>query len=301
MHIGLIGLGAIGGITAQRLLDAGLDVSLAAGRHAGVIASKFPKARVGATLPDNEYALILLCVRSTEIERALTPAAPLLRSDGAVVCLQNGIPEERVARIVGANRVLGAVIGWSGTMTEPGEYVLTGGGAFILGGDSPRLEHARLVLAHAFPVHVTHNLQGARWSKLAMNCAMSTLGAITGYSLGELASRREIRSLALRIIREVVEAAQARNVKLEPVAGIRPDLLVKVPAPLAHIAIWFAARMRPTQKSGMIARLQQGRPAGVEDLNALIDAPLNRKLVQQVHEIERGTRQISPTNLAELS
>lgn len=301
MHIGLIGLGAIGGITAQRLLDAGLDVSLAAGRHAGVIASKFPKARVGATLPDNEYGLILLCVRSTEIERALTPAAPLLRSDGAVVCLQNGLPEERVARIVGANRVLGAVIGWSGTMTEPGEYVLTGGGAFILGGDSPRLEHARLVLAHAFPVHVTHNLQGARWSKLAMNCAMSTLGAITGYSLGELASRREIRSLALRIIREVVEAAQARNVKLEPVAGIRPDLLVKVPATLAHIAIWFAARMRPTQKSGMIARLQQGRPAGVEDLNALIDAPLNRKLVQQVHEIERGTRQISPTNLAELS
>lgn len=301
MRIGLIGLGAIGGITAQRLLDAGLDVSLAAGRHAGVIASKFPKARVGATLPDNEYGLILLCVRSTEIERALTPAAPLLRSDGAVVCLQNGLPEERVARIVGANRVLGAVIGWSGTMTEPGEYVLTGGGAFILGGDSPRLEHARLVLSHAFPVHVTHNLQGARWSKLAMNCAMSTLGAITGYSLGELASRREIRSLALRINREVVEAAQARHVKLEPVAGISPDLLVKVPAFLAHITIWMAARMRPTQKSGMIARLQQGRPAGVEDLNALIDAPLNRKLVQQVHEIESGTRQISPKNLAELS
>ena len=193
------------------------------------------------------------------------------------------------------------MIGWSGTMTEPGEYVLTGGGAFILGGDSPRLEHARLVLSHAFPVHVTHNLQGARWSKLAMNCAMSTLGAITGYSLGELASRRETRSLALRIIREVVEAAQAHHVKLEPVAGISPDLLVKVPAFLAHITIWMAARMRPTQKSGMIARLQQGRPAGVEDLNALIDAPLNRKLVQQVHEIESGTRQISPKNLAELS
>ncbi|HZR11115.1 MAG TPA: 2-dehydropantoate 2-reductase N-terminal domain-containing protein [Myxococcales bacterium] len=301
MRIGLIGLGAIGGVTAQRLLDAGLDVSLAAGRHAEVIARKFPKARVGATLPEGEYGLILLCVRGSEIERALTPAAPLLRPDGAVVCLQNGFPEERVARIVGANRVLGAVIGWSATMTEPGEYVLTGGGAFILGGDSPRLEHARLVLAHAFPVHVTYNLQGARWSKLAMNCAMSTLGAITGYSLGELASRREIRSLALRIIREVVQAAEARNVQLEPVAGIRPDLLVKVPAFLAHLAIWFAARMRPTQKSGMIARLRQGRPAGVEDLNALIDAPLNRKLVQLVHEIERGTRKIAPENIAELS
>ena len=223
MRIGLIGLGAIGGITAQRLLDAGLDVSLAAGRHAEVIARKFPKARVGATLPaDVEYGLILLCVRGTEIERALTPAAPLLRSDGAVVCLQNGFPEERVARIVGQGRVLGAVIGWSATMTEPGEYVLTGGGAFILGGDSPRLEHARLVLQHAFPVHVTQNLQGARWSKLAINCAMSTLGAISGLSLGELAGRRDVRSLALRIIREVVEAARERKVTLEPVAGNQP-------------------------------------------------------------------------------
>ncbi|MGZ6124597.1 MAG: ketopantoate reductase family protein [Myxococcales bacterium] len=301
MRIGVIGLGAIGGVTAQRLLDAGLDVSLAAGRHAEVIARKFPKARVGATLPQDEYGLILLSVRSTEIERALTPAAPLLKSDGAVVCLQNGFPEERVARIVGPQRVLGAVIGWSATMTEPGEYVLTGGGSFILGGDSPRLEHARLVLAHAFPVSVTGNLQGARWSKLAMNCAMSTLGAVSGLSLGELAASREIRSLALRVIREVVEAAEARHVRMEPVAGIRPDLLVKVPALLGHLAIWFAARMRPAQRSGLIARLRQGRPAGVEDLNALIDAPLNRKLVEQVHEIERGVRQISPRNLVELS
>ncbi|MGZ6125822.1 MAG: ketopantoate reductase family protein [Myxococcales bacterium] len=301
MRIGMIGLGAIGGITAQRLVDQGLDVSLAAGRHADAIAKKFPKTRVGATLPEGEYALILLCVRSTDIERALTPAVPLLRPDGAVVCLQNGFPEERVARIVGPQRVLGAVIGWYATMIEPGEYVLTGNGAFILGGDSPRLEHARLVLAHAFPVRLTSNLQGARWSKLAMNCAMSTLGAVSGLSLGELAARREIRSLALRVIREAVEAAKAAKVTFEPVAGIRPDLLVNVPAPLAHVAIWLAARMRPTQKSGMIALLQQGRSAGVEDLNALIDAPLNRKLVQQVHEIERGLRRISPLNFAELS
>ena len=71
--------------------------------------------------------------------------------------------------------------------------------------------------------------------------------------------------------------------------------------PVAHASIWLAAQLRPAQKSGMIARLQEHRPSGVEDLNALIDAPLNRALVRQVQEIERGQREISPANLAELS
>lgn len=301
MRIGLIGLGAIGGVTAERLLSAGQDVSLAAGRHAARIAEKFPQTRVGETLPPDEYGLILLCVRTTQIEKALEPALPFLKDDGAVVCLQNGLPEERVARLAGPRRVLGAVIGWSATMNAPGDYVLTGNGNFILGGDSPRLEHARFVLTNAFPVHVTNNLQGARWSKLAISCAMSTLGAVSGLSLGELAGRREIRSLALRVMREVVEVARARGVRLEPVAGVRPDMLVGLPAPIAHALIWLAARRRPAQKSGMIALLRERRPSGVDDLNALIDAPLNRKLVQLVHEIERGARLISPQNLAELS
>ena len=83
-------------------------------KRRGQVAQKFPQARVGEQLPDgNAYGLILLCVRSTEIERALAPAVPRLNPDGAVVCLQNGFPEQRVAKLVGASRVLGAVIGWS--------------------------------------------------------------------------------------------------------------------------------------------------------------------------------------------
>ena len=183
---------------------------------------------------------------------------------------------------------------------KPDLFLLTGEGTFTLGGESPRLDHARLVLSHAFPVRITHNLAGARWSKLALNCAMSTLGAVSGLSLGELASRRDVRNLALNVIGEVVEVARAKGVAMEAVAGIRPDVLVRLPRLVSHAAIWLAAQRRPRQKSGMIALLRSGRPAGVEDLNALIDRPLNRRLVAMVHEIERGSRPVSPENLEEL-
>jgi len=283
MRIGVIGLGAIGGVVAQRLRERSGNLEVAAGR----------KDR----LPSATYDFILLCTRTADLETALEPAAPLLAADGAVVCLQNGLPEERAARIVGAERVLGAVIGWSAS--RGGE--VTGRGKFIVGGTSPRRHEAAELLWQVFPVRETDNLAGARWSKLALNCAMSTLGAISGLRLGELAARRHVRALALKVMAEVADVAREKGVRMEPVSGIRPDVLLSLPLPLQHAALWLAVRGRTRQRTGMLDLLEAGRPAGVEDLNALVDRPLNRKLVALVREIEQGRRGIAPQNLQEAS
>src|SRR5439155_5660405 len=105
-------------------------------------------------------------------------------------------------------------------------------GKFTLGGESPRLDDARAVLERAFPVKVTSNLAGARWSKLALNCAISTLGAISGLTLGELVRRLEVRRLALRVMAEVANVAREKGVRMEPVSGIQPDVLLALPLPL---------------------------------------------------------------------
>lgn len=282
MRIGVIGLGAIGGIVADKLSRGG-PIDTAAGR----------KDR----LPPGPYDFILLCTRTVDLESALAPAVPLLKPDGAVVCLMNGLPEERAAKLVGPERVLGAVIGWSASRGTG----VTGGGEFVLGGASPRRHEAAEILRKVAPVRETENLAGARWSKLALNCAMSTLGAVSGYSLGELAGTFRSRRLALRVISEAVDAARAKGVRLEPVSGIRPDIMSQAFPFIGHVAIWLATRKRKAQKTGMIGLLQAGKSAGVEDLNALVDGPVNRKLVEMVHEIEQRKREITPANLAELS
>src|SRR4051812_12849751 len=145
MRIGVIGRGAIGNIVVERI---GVPVDVAAGRN--------DRLSIGV------YDFILLCTRTADLENALAPAAPLLAEDGAVVCLQNGLPEERAAKLVGGQRVLGAVIGWSASRNSG----VTGGGKFTLGGASPRRPQAAALLRRVFPVRETDNLAGARWAKL---------------------------------------------------------------------------------------------------------------------------------------
>jgi 2-dehydropantoate 2-reductase len=257
--------------------------------------------------------VILLCTRTDDIEAALAPAASLLAPEGTVVCVQNGLPEERAARIVGKGRVLGAVIGWSASGKGPGEYKLTGGGKFTLGAADaaaePRVAAVAALLERAFPVKRTANLMGARWSKLAMNCALSTLGAVSGLDFGGLAASRDARELAVIAVREAVQVARAKKVRLERIAGFDPSWVIGG-GPLAHFLIRLAARLRPRQRSGMLVRLLEGRPAGqVDDLNgavvragreAGVRTPLNARLVELVHRIERGEERLGPHQLAAL-
>ena len=324
MRIGVIGLGAIGGLVARRLLSRprGEVVALAAGRHAAAIRAHglgegVRAAHVGEGLPDlgAPYDLLLLCTRTDATDEALRPAAALLAPAGAVVCLQNGLPEDRAARIVGPARVLGAVIGWSASAAfDPApRYWVTGGGKFTLGAvdreGKRNLLPAGEVLARAFPVRVTHDLAGARWSKLALNCALSTLGAVSGLDLGGLAARRDARTLALRVVAEAVGVARARGVRLERIAGLDPSWLAGEGF-LPHALVWLGARRRPRQRSGMLVRLLEGRTAGqVDDLNGEVVAagreagvatPLNQRLCALVHAIERGEERLGPAQLDRL-
>lgn len=355
MRIGIVGLGAIGGTVAARLLatrQPGETFSLAAGLQGTVEALRAgglhveakglpslsvpldqPIDLVGEVLAPGlaPYDLVLLCVRAEATGQALAAIAPLLSPRGDVVCLQNGLPEEQVAAAVGAGRTLGAVIGWSATQDAPGLFTVTGEGAFTLGVlpgpggprrfdldarslSRHRLDEAAAVLARAFPVRLTRDLAGARWGKLALNCAISTLGAVSGLSFGELAARPEARALALRVIGECVDVARAVGVRPGRVSGLDPAWLADRPSrqgplsrallPLKHWLFALAAAQRPTQRSGMLPRLLAGRTSGqIDNLNGAVvahalraglAAPLNAQLVALVHAIEQGHEKVRP-------
>ena len=266
---------------------------------------------------DERFDVIVLATQPPQVEEAARAALPALAEDGAMVVLQNGLCEARIARIAGAERVIGGIVAWGASMPEPGLYDRTAQGGFTLGrmsGEPDELVRRVGTLFEAIgPVTYTSNLLGARWSKLALNCAISSLGTIGGDWLGPLARVRRVRRLFLEIITEVVQVARKEQVRLEKVSGT-VDLewialtdaerkKVGSPGLTAKHALLLAIGLRYRRmRSSMLAAIERGRTPAIDFLNGeVVDraklhgvpTPVNSRVVDLVHAIARGEERSS--------
>ena len=100
--------------------------------------------------------------------------------------------------------MLGGLSNLVATMLRPGMYEQRNAGYLLIGepggGESGRSERVRQWLSRAVNVKVTPNLQGAVWSKLLLNCSVTTLGAIAGRTMREYIGRPEGRRVVLVVL-----------------------------------------------------------------------------------------------------
>jgi 2-dehydropantoate 2-reductase len=338
MRFLVVGCGGIGGIVAAHLFEQRLDVTAlttnaliadAIEAHgfrvrgdqapSGAVRGRAVR-KLAAGTPAFDY--ILLCTQPPQVEEAARQALPFLKAEGAMVCLQNGLCEERVAAVAGPERVLGAIVAWGASMVEPGVYDRTSAGGFVLGrldphaagapaagAADPRLDPLSHALEAVGPTSISDNLLGARWSKLAINCAISSLGTVGGERLGVLMRHRFVRRLALEIMTEVVDVARASGVRLEKVSGtLDLDWIALTDADRARSAgspslfakhallLAVGARYR-RMRSSMLAAIERGRPPAVDFLNGEVQArgarlgiatPINAAIREQVLAIAAG-------------
>jgi 2-dehydropantoate 2-reductase len=338
MRVLVMGAGGIGGIVAGTLAEVGADVtavSTNADIRAAVERDGFrlreegedravPGRVVAAPPPGERFDVVVLATQPPQVEDAARAALPSLADDGNMVVLQNGLCEARIARIAGAERVIGAIVSWGASMPEPGLYDRTAMGGFTLGRMSGEPDDAcksiGTLLEAIGPVAMTSNLLGARWSKLALNCAISSLGTIGGDRLGPLSRVRRVRRLALEIMTEVVAVARKEQVRLEKVAGtVDLDWIAlsdaerkKVASPglTAKHALLLAIGIRYRRmRSSMLAAIERGRVPAIDFLNGeVVDrgklhgvpTPVNARVVAMVHAIARGEERSSRALLDKL-
>lgn len=306
-RIWIVGCGGIGGVFAAHLADhPAVDLTVisrnpqiaeavrTSGLHmSGVEPARVVQLDVRTEIPEDAVDFVLLATQPPAVEEAVESLHARLSADGAIVVLQNGLCEDRVAKIVGADRVLGGIVTFGASTSGPGEVVRTSTGGVILGGlgreTDPRIAHLAALLQSIGPVTTTTNLVGARFSKLALNCAVSSLGTVAGTTLGTLLGQTTARNLALIIMRETVAVARAEGVILEPVVGplrlgwlANPDAGMNGPSHWAkHLLLMLVGLKYRRLRSSMLRAIERGRPPAIDFLNGEV--------------IERGTRLSVPT------
>ena len=325
----LLGCGGIGGLIGATLTQQGVDVDIST--HNPTIAEAINQkgfelygeenvvrvaGRASVDIPDDagRYDFVFLATQPPQVAAAARAAAPYLSETGAMVCFQNGLCEQHVLPIAGAQRTIGAIIAWGGSMPAPGVYERTSAGGFVIGRldgrlDDPRFATLRRLLEPIGRVDLTENLLGARWSKLAINCAISSLGTIGGERLGDLIRYRFVRRLGLEIMTEAVAVARRCGVRLEKVSGTLDLERISLapadttgpgsPSLLAKHAVLLAvgAKFRRL-RSSMLVAIERGREPAVDYLNGEVvrraaalqmAVPINRRVQETIRAIWRRT------------
>lgn len=330
----VVGCGGIGGIIAASLVYQGHDVTpltrnpsiadainthgfrMRGEESLGTVRGR-AVTELGRGVAPFDY--VILATQPPQVEDAARQVLPHLREGGAMVVVQNGLCEPRIAAITGSEHVIGAIIAWGATMDEAGVYDRTSAGGFTLGRWGGVHDPKVAELAHLFeaigPVAVSDNLLGARWSKLAVNCAISSLGTVGGDRLGVLMRKRYVRRLALEIMTETVEVARAEGVRLERVSGTidlewialtdaEKQAQLGSPSLFAKHALLLAVGTRYRRlRSSMLNAIERGRPVAVEFLNGEvvergrkhgIATPINAEVLAEVQRIAKG--QVPPAH-----
>ena len=338
LRIAIYGAGAMGTVLGALLTKGGLEnVDLITRNEAHVNGLKQNGATIvceaeGVELTQSVRALspkemsgiydvVFLMTKQRYNADTLHALLPFINENGIVCTTQNGLPEPSVAEIVGEDRAFGAVTSFGATFIGEGRVALTSkleGMSMEVGGfgNEEKIQTLVEILSYAGKAtgkedfaKASENLMGARWSKLAINAAFSGLSVVTGLTFGEVARKSKTRKLALGVLRECMDVANASGIQLAPMQGRDMEKWLGGRSffrrMLAYMVLPFAMKRHKKLLSGMLMDVQNGKKCEIDYVNGVVcregqrvgvATPYCERIVEIVHGIENGLYEIDYKN-----
>ena len=274
MKVAVMGSGAVGGYFGGLLARGGTDVTfIARGKHLEALRTQGLRVKsvkgdfslhVKATDDPQEVGsvdLVLFCVKAYDTERAMRQALPMVGKETVVLSLQNGVDnEEKIASIIGKEKVLAGVAYIGSSVPEPGIILHEEEGKIAFGELHGGLTDRVLKLKKFFdrsglPADASPDVRKALWAKLSWNAPFNAINALVGGTVKAIVENPHTLELARLVTAEVVAVASALGI------------------PLIFEEVW-ARNLRFSQRShiktSMLQDLEMGRPLEHEALNGII-------------------------------
>ena len=332
MKIIVAGAGAIGGTVAVLLKEAGFDVSIMC--HSSASKEKIEKEGFFLTgakgdyythfdcylpeeLGDKKFDIVIIATKYAHMAECAKTMLPHVAENGLVVGMQNGILTEELGEIVGRDKVVGCMIGFGATRNKVNHVTMTSLGEFYVGmldGRKPRiLEVFAEMLKTVLPTKISMEIHRQQYSKLIINSCINAVAGITGKTLGEILNDVRARDLFLNIAREGMAVAKAMKIDV-PKYGVALEYKMlalgnnKYYNSCCKLVVRMVGKLYSDVKPSTLQSLEKGEKTEIDILNGYfvengirlgVATPVNTKLVQMIHEIEEGKREMTSDNLAE--
>jgi 2-dehydropantoate 2-reductase len=284
MKVAVFGTGGVGGYFGGRLALAGADVHLTArGAHLEALRTSglrvtSPKGDFQIDLPATDDPsqvgpcdYVIFSVKSFDTDDAAARLPALMGDDTAIISFQNGVDnEEKIARVVGREHVMGGAAYIFSSIVEPGVVAHTGGPARIVFGemDGSRSQRAERFLdtcrKASIDAELTDEIHRVLWDKFAFICAQAGLTAAVRLPIGDVRTVDESWRAFRGIVEEVCAVAAAEGIDL--------------PTDTVNRHASFAEQLEPTGYSSLYDDLVNGRRMELEALHGTV--------VRQAHRHE---------------
>ena len=325
MRIAVIGSGAIGGLVAGYLKQAGEDVVLV-GRSSSVEAIR--KNGLNISGPRGSFNikidvfeklgqkvdLAILAAKTQDLEDSIKSNLEFIR-EALILTAQNGIRADNIAsRYINKTSIISSIVMFGSTSVKPAEIVHNFEGSWVIGKAFSRNDDEVIqigaVLNNIFPTIVVEDIMGMKYLKIFVN-ANNCIAAILGASMQEAFSDIEISKISIGIWKEGMEAIKKAGVELVSLPDFPLERLNKLVAmPTTDAAKIFSGIMANLSKEplygSILQSIKKGRKSEIDYINgefvniaknSSTDAPLNKKLVEMVHKVEETGKFFSKEEL----
>ena len=318
----LLGIGSVGGIIAGKLLLCNFNCTLITNNESitseiinrGIIindTSKKDQLKVRSSnvstdlnVIDDQFDFIFYMMKATEVASAIIKSKHLLKPTGYAVAFQNGIIDQCFSNIFG-NRVIIASVVFNSIMNEPGVYTLSKTEKIIIGLPyfneiKASVLNLKNILSNVTDCEVTDNIIGISWSKLAINCSINAITAISGRTLGEVLKKNFGKELFFSIYKETIDVATELGIKLEKIK-IDPYILYSSEKTSFYkkcIQVLLINQIAKNYSSiypSMLQDIKKGKKTEIEYLNGYISSlgkklgistPINDEMTSLIRKIE---------------
>jgi 2-dehydropantoate 2-reductase len=327
MKTAVLGCGAIGGLVLASLAQKGEDVIGVVRDYQkveldkngifieGVGGGRSIKVNSAARLRQDMELAIFAC-KINDLDAMVRDNFNFLKNS-LVVSTQNGVYADCILRkYFQPEKILTGIVMFGATYYPPNKIVHNFPGDLVVGNmfgaQIDEYSRVKAYLSTVMSISESVNIRGSKYLKVFVNLN-NCIPAILGVSMQEAFADLDLAVLSIRLNREAFSVVEQSGIVLENLPGYPKERLIKlVSGEMVQTAEAFSQIMQSLSKEplygSILQSIQRGKKSEIDYINGEIvrlaaekqlDASLNSKMVELVHEVEDTKRYFTKDELME--